>query len=244
MFGLQSLNQRLSTCTRFHPFRITYVSLAVAKKSTAGRGKRTVFLYSSPCIVQTIEDLRSHLPLGSSKTQSSDVLREGVHVPRKLCRSPAAPSHVPIMDSFTYQYLTSNPPSNRDGQTRLGLIMYSQKRLHANSPRDPKCKRDNLAWEFPVRVHRVGLVQRHVSGVVGCVGRFRAFDHRASWGGNSSQLRKEKGWKKGKFIFRVTSLGAMFHALTLSYPIMGWHSLQNFLTSSSHQVPAGENNPS
>ena len=67
----------------------------------------------------------SHPPLSFSKTQSSDVLLEGVHAPGRLCRSLIAPSHVPIMDLFTYQYLTSNPLSNREGETRLGLIMYS-----------------------------------------------------------------------------------------------------------------------
>ena len=56
----------------------------------------------------------SHLPLGSSKTQSSDVLREDVHVPRKLCRSPAAPSHVPVRSSLTYQYLFSTSLSKRE----------------------------------------------------------------------------------------------------------------------------------
>ena len=76
----------------------------------------------------------------------------------------------------------------REGETRLWLVMNPQKRLHANTPRDPKGKGDNVAWEFPVCIHRVRLVDGHVSGIVGCVGRFRAFDHRASsWGGESSQ---------------------------------------------------------
>ena len=44
-------------------YRITYVSLVVAKKSTSGRGKRTIFLCSSPRIVKTIEDLRNPLLL-------------------------------------------------------------------------------------------------------------------------------------------------------------------------------------
>ena len=71
--------------------------------------------------------------------------------------------------------------------------MYPQKRLHANTPRDPKGKGDNVAWEFPVRVHWVRLVDCHVAGVICCVGRLRAFDHRASLGGESSQVRKEEG---------------------------------------------------
>ena len=82
-----------------------------SKKSTAGRGKRyRLSVQLAPYHRNNRRFARSapsHLPLGSLRTQSSGVLREGVHAPGRLCRSLTAPSHVPIMDSFTYQYLAS-----------------------------------------------------------------------------------------------------------------------------------------
>ena len=111
----------------------------------------------------------------------------------------------------------------REGETRLGLVMYPQKWLHANTPRDPKGKGDNVAWEIPVRVHRVRLVHHHVMGVVGCVGRFRAFDHRASWGGESSKVRKEEGLFGRVYLnlYCNSRSWSNVYALMLSYPIMG-----------------------
>jgi len=175
---------------RFHPFRITYVSLVVAKNTTAGRGKCTVFLCSSPCIIQTIEDLGNPLLLirpwvlqefnPAMFSEKAFMLQVGF---------VDLQQHHPTCLSWIHLAIIHSTEQER-GETRLGLVMYPQKRLHANTPRDPKRKGDNVAWEFPVRVHWVRLVHRHVSGVVCCVGRFRAFDHRASsWGGESSEVK-------------------------------------------------------
>jgi len=66
----------------------------------------------------------SHPPLGSSRTQSSDVLREGIHALGMLCQSLAAPSHVPIMN---YQYLSSTVEVQSDLLTALPYFLV----LHA-----------------------------------------------------------------------------------------------------------------